>query len=224
MKTAKICSAFVALLAMGLIACGGKAAGDASSGGNNKPSSSSSSQKKSSSSIETGPDYTQIIARTWDAGTPANNSDSKEYLTLTDATANKVGVKISIQNYTVDADAAEGTTLGNDGKIGPGNNHDAYLTYKITAPKAGAYQMIMRGKSKDDALEKTLDERSFDVKLNGVSQDVASSRVVFTTTDQTDFVAVPTINLTGQEDTIKVRSPDFRIQFDTASFIIFSEH
>ena len=128
-------------------------------------------------------------------------------------------------NYTVEADATEGTELGSDGKIAKGNDHDAILTYKITAPKAGAYQMVMRAKSStsNNALTKSLDDRYFTVTLNGVAVDIQADRVPLTA-EMADFVAAPTINLTGSEDTIKITAPDYRPVFDVESFIIFAEH
>ena len=117
------------------------------------------------------------------------------------------------------------TALASDGKIGPGNEHTAILTYKITAPKAGAYQMVMRAKSStsNNALTKSLADRFFTVKLNGTLVDIQDSRVPLTA-DMADFVAAPTINLTGNEDTIKITAPDYRPVFDVNSFIIFAEH
>ena len=131
-------------------------------------------------------------------------------------------MKIAITNYTVESDASSSTALGSDGKIGPVNDKSAILTYKITAPKMGAYQMIMRGKSSSSGAEKTLSERNFTVKLNGQTVDIQNSRIAVTTTNG-DFVAAPTINLTGNEDIIKITCSDYRIVFDTSSFIIFAE-
>lgn len=219
MKKTRLLTAIVALLALGATAC------------NNAPASSEpaksqpASVKPSSAPKSVAPteDYLTVLPRTWTDGTPATNSDGKEYIPLTDSALNKVGVKISIKNYTVEDDATEGTTLADDGKIGAVNDHNAILTYKVVAPKAGAYQLVMRGKSKTDALEKTLDDRYFTVKLNGEEVDVVSSRAPLT--DSTaDFVGAPTVNLTGQEDTIKITCPDYRIQFDVNSFLIFAEH
>ena len=216
MKATKICSVFIALLAMGAVACGGQ-------GGSSNGKGGSSSQRKSSS-VDTGPDYTKVLQRTYDDGTSATNSSNKEYFTLVDATANKVGVKIAFLNFTLDAPGTTATGVDSSGKIEPGNDHDAYIRFRITAPKAGAYQMVMRGKSStsNDALSKTLGDRSFDVKLNGTSVDVKANRVPLTDS-QAEFVAVPTINLTGQEDTIDVTASDYRIQFDRAGFVLFQE-
>ena len=124
---------------------------------------------------------------------------------------------------TVESDAASGTGLGTDGKIVPQNEHTAILTYRITAPKAGTYQMIMRGKSSSSASEKTLSDRYFTVKLNGTSVDIKSNRVAVSTTTG-EFVAAPTISLTGNEDTIKITCPDYRIVFDYNSYIVFAEY
>ena len=166
----------------------------------------------------------QLLVRNWDANpTAKTNSDGKQYFQLTDTGNKVVGAKIAITNYTVESDAASGTALGSDGKIGPVNDKSAILTYKITAPKVGTYQMIMRGKCSSSATEKTLAERNFTVKLNGQNVDIQNSRVAVTTTTA-DFVAAPTINLTGNEDVIKITCSDYRIVFDTSSYIVFAEY
>lgn len=180
------------------------------------------SSKTETSSKAPSVDYLQVIPHTWADGTPATNADGKEYIPLTDAAAGKVGVKIAITNYTIES-GSTATGMGSDGKINPGNDHGAYLTYKIKAPKAGEYQMVLRGKSASNALERTLDDRAFGVTLNGASVATEGDRTPLTETDA-DFVAAPTVNLTGNEDTFTITASDYRIQFDVTSFIIFAEH
>ena len=165
-----------------------------------------------------------VLQRNWDANpTSKTNSDGKEYFQLTDTSNKVVGAKISIMNFTVENDASSGTELRTDGKIYPVNDKSAILTYKITAPKIGTYQMIMTGKCSSSATEKTLSERNFTVKLNGQNVDIQNSRIAVTTTNA-DFVAAPTLNLTGGEDIIKITCSDYRIVFDVNSFIIFAEY
>ena len=221
MKKTKFFAALVAMLALGVVAC---------NNANSEPAKESSAPAKASSQAPTtskapAVDYTQILPRTWTEGTPVKNSSDKNYIPLTDATNNKVGVKIAVLDFTLDAPETTATGMDNSGKIEPGNDHGAYIRFRIVAPKAGDYQMIMRGKSStsNNALEKSLNDRAFDVKLNGESVDVQGDRVVLTA-EQADFVAVPTIHLTGQEDTIDVTASDYRIQFDREGFVVFSEH
>ena len=222
MKKTKFFAALVAMLALGVVAC------------NNASSepvveSSAPAVKSSSKAPETSKapavDYTQILPRTWTDGTPAQNSSGKNYIPLTDSVNNKVGVKIAVLDFTLDMEGTTATGMDSSGKIEPGNDHGAYIRFRIVAPKAGDYQMIMRGKSStsNNALEKSLNDRAFDVKLNGESVDVQGDRVVLTA-EQADFVAVPTIHLTGNEDTIDVTASDYRIQFDRDGFVVFSEH
>lgn len=164
------------------------------------------------------------LPRTWADGTPAQNSANKEYIPLTDAAANKVGVKISIQNYEVAEGATASSALSSDGKINPVNDHSAALAWKIVAPKAGDYQFVMTGKCKSDAADYTLDQRSFAVTLNGQEVDVAATERVSVTTTSAPFVAAPRITLSGtSEDVITVSCSDYRIQFDVASFLVFQE-
>ena len=85
--------------------------------------------------------------------------------------------------------------------------------------------MIMRAKSStsNNALEKTLGDRYFKVTLNGQAVDVGDDRVPLTA-ETADFVAAPTIHLTGSEDTFTFTAPDYRPVFDLNSYITFSEH
>ena len=241
MKKVKILAALAALMTLGLAACtdtptesvegtSAAATSQAASANTSKAASASSSKaasssKQASSSKSTGPDYTQVLPRTWTEGQAATNSSGKQYIPLTDATSSKVGVKIKITDYTVETGAADGTGLDSNGKVVPQNDHNAILTYKITAPKAGDYQMIMRAKSStsNNALEKTLADRYFKVTLNGQAVDVGDDRVPLTA-DTADFVAAPTIHLTGSEDTFTFTAPDYRPVFDLNSYITFSEH
>ena len=221
----------VAIATLGLlVACGQKGEEPSSS---KKPSNPSSSQKASSDESKApATDWTVVVPHTWTDGTPAQNSDGKEYIPLTDAAAGKVGVKISIQNYTVEGIAndagdpvTETTSLGSDGKIAPGNDHKALLTFKVKAPKAGDYQLVMRGKASSSHLTETLDDRAFYVRLNGVGVNVEGNRAPFAGGSETiDFVAAPTITLTGNEDAIMIGCSDYRVIFDVASYLIFAEH
>ena len=164
------------------------------------------------------------LPRTWTDGTPAQNSANKEYIPLTDTAAGKVGVKISIQNYEVATGATSTSSLSSDGKIGPVNDHDAALAWKITAPKAGDYQLVMTGKCKTDAADYTLSERAFAITLNGQAVDVAATERVAVTPESAAFVAAPRMTLTGTaEDVITVSCSDYRIQFDVNSFLVFQE-
>ena len=165
-----------------------------------------------------------VLQRNWDATTTEKtNSDGKKFYQLTDTGDKVVGAKIAITNYTVESDAASGTALGSDGKIGPVNEKSAILTYRITAPKVGTYQMIMKGKSSSSGAEKTLADRNFTVKLNGQVVDIKNSRIAVSTTNG-EFVAAPTLELTGNEDVIKITCSDYRIVFDTSSYIVFAEY
>ena len=165
------------------------------------------------------------LPRTYTDGEPAQNSAGKEYIPLNDATANKVGVKIAIKNYEVAEGATATSSLSSDGKIGPVNDHDAALAWKIKAPKAGDYQLVMVGKCKTDAADYTLAERAFGVKLNGAEVNVDAEERIAVTTESAPFVAAPTIALSGPEteDVIAITCTDYRIQFDTSSFLLFQE-
>ena len=140
-------------------------------------------------------------------------------------TSEAEGVKIAIKNYEVAEGATATSSLSSDGKIGPVNDHEAALAWKIKAPKAGNYQLVMVGKCKSDAAEYTLAERAFGVKLNGAEVNVDAEERIAVTTEAAPFVAAPTIALSGPEteDVIAITCTDYRIQFDTSSFLLFQE-
>ena len=240
MKMKKVFGALALLLAMTAVACNG--GGDGSSASSGKPGSSSgksaSSQPASSQSVSSSQAPSSSadpfdealltpLVRNYVDGTPAQNSSQKEYIPLADATANKVGVKIAMANWEVaDFDGATAeAVLASDGGIEPKNDHSAFIAFKLKAPKAGKYQMVVSGKGSSSGAGKTLDDRAFYVKLNGEDVDVHGDREPIGTSDYAPFVAAPIVNLRGpeQEDTIALSCSDYRIKFDTASFVIFNE-
>lgn len=239
MKMNKIFGACALLLALAVVGCNSNPSSEApasspapaSQPASVAPSSAAPSSAAPSSEVSSTPaslfDEALLtpLVRNYTDGTPATNSANKEYIPLTDATANKVGVKISIQNWEAAEGAADGSALDTDGGLLPKNNHNGFIAYKIKAPKAGNYQMVMTGKcSSGQGENKTLDERAFAVKLNGEEVDVHGDRNPVTTT-AAPFVAAPIVALRGpeQEDVIAVSCSDYRIKFDTASFVLFQE-
>ena len=233
MKMRKIFGACALLLALTAVGCNNdkSSAAPASTG---KPASSQTSTAKPSTSKSAEPSTTSQapvedplwtpLARTFTEGQPVANSAGKNYIPLTDATANKVGVKIAIMDWEVAEGATATSTMGTDGKIGPVNDHSAALAWKIKAPKAGDYQLVMWGKCKSDATDYTLSERAFAVTLNGEAVDVAAGDRIAVTTENAAFVAAPRITLRGtEEDVVTVTCTDYRIQFDTTSFLLFQE-
>ena len=235
MKKVKILASLAALMTLGLAACtdtpaesvegtSAAATSQAASASSSKAATSSkASSSKASSSKSTGPDYTQVITRNWTDGTPANNADGKQYIPMTDSTANKVGVKIAVADWTIAEGATAGTKLDSDGKIYSVNDENAAICWKIKAPKAGAYQMIMTAKTSSSGVGKTLSERSVSVKLNGTEIDIQDSRDPLTE-EMAQWVVAPTINLTGNEDTVTLIACGYRPVFDMTSYVIFSEH
>ncbi|MCQ2771953.1 MAG: tyrosine-protein phosphatase [Bacilli bacterium] len=164
-------------------------------------------------------DYKEVISHVWEVTGKANNSDGKEYETLNDKANNKVGARIQFVNYSDSSTA----TVSSDGKLGPSNDSSVYLTYKIKAPKAGVYQMVLSGRVSDDT--RTLSERGFKVTVNGQSCDVEGDRKAgLVGTGDNDFVGVPSITLTGNEDTITLACPNYRILFNKSAYITFAEH
>lgn len=164
-------------------------------------------------------DYKEVISHVWTVTSKANNSDGKPYEQLLDSSKNKVGVRIAFTDYSPSSTA----TVSTDGKLGPTNDATVSLVYKIKAPKAGVYQMVLSGRVSDDT--RTLDERKFAVTLNGQACNTEGDRLAgLVGTGDNEFVGVPSITLTGNEDTITIACPNYRILFNLSSNITFAEH
>ena len=166
-------------------------------------------------------DYTLPIGgRVWTESAPVNNSDGKPYIQLSDAASGKKGVKIKFADFGPDS-----TATVSSGKINPVNDTSVFLSYKVKAPKAGEYQLVLNGRVSQSGLGMTLSERAFKVTLNGASVDIENTQTdVLTADGDNDFVAAPTINLTGNEDTITIACPNYRIVFTDGSYLMFIEH
>ena len=161
-----------------------------------------------------------IGGRVWTESAPQNNSDGKPYIQLSDNSSGKKGVKIKMADYGPDS-----TATIKSGKIDPQNDTSVFLSYKIKAPKAGAYQLVMNGRVSQSGLGMKLSERAFKVTLNGASVDIEDTVTDILTADgDNDFVCAPTINLTGNEDTVTIACPNYRIIFTDGSYLTFIEH
>ena len=243
MKMRKVFGACALLLALTVVGCNNDKTSAAPS--TNKPASSQQSTAKPSTSATPAPstsaapstssapavEYPTVLPRTWTEGAKANNSDGKEYVHLSDATANKVGVKIKITDFNSTSTAA----FDENGKLPNGqNNADKVLAYSVVAPKAGKYQLLVKAKfsagqyalnnSNGDA-----DTRGIFVKLNGEDVDIMGSRngedCGMNDSTFEYFVLAPELNLRGpgQEDTFTFGNPYYRLVFDLESDIICSE-
>ena len=86
--------------------------------------------------------------------------------------------------------------------------------------------MVMNGRVSDAS--KKLSERGITVKLNGVTVDIdgANRDGGLNGAGDNDFVMCPSINLTGNEDTITVACKNYRIAFNLSqtSYLVFAEH
>ena len=189
--------------------------------GYGKSSGSSSNPGTSTPSSQPADDYTLPIGgHVWTESAPMTNSDGKQYIQLTDASDGKSGVKIKFADYGPDS-----TATISSGKINPQNDTSVFLSYKIKAPKAGAYQLVMNGRVSNSGLGMTLSERAFKVTLNGASVEIENTHTdVLTADGDNDFVCAPTINLTGNEDTVTIACPNYRIIFTDGSYLTFIEH
>ena len=161
-------------------------------------------------------DFTQVKSHVWTVSKTENNSDGKSYEQLNDAAKGKVGVRILQKDISSSSEASfSDGKLPTDGKS---------VTYQIKAPKAGTYQMVMNGRVSDASYK--LGERGITIKLNGtevaIDGDARDGGLVGT--GDNDFVMCPSINLTGNEDTITVACKYYRIAFNQSAYLVFAEH
>ena len=164
-------------------------------------------------------DFTKVKSHVWTVTKSDTNSDGKPYQQLKDNNKNKVGVRILQSDISSTSEGAfdKDYKLPDDGKS---------VTYQIKAPKAGTYQMVMNGRVSDAS--KKLGDRGITVKLNGVevSIDGANRDGDLNGAGDNDFVMCPSIQLTGNEDTITVSCKYYRIAFNLSqtSYLVFAEH
>ena len=164
-------------------------------------------------------DFTKVKSHVWNVTKTENNSDGKPYQQLVDNNKNKVGVRILQSDISSSSEGAfdKDYKLPDDGKS---------VTYQIKAPKAGTYQMVMNGRVSDAS--KKLGDRGIKVTLNGVevSIDGANRDGDLNGAGDNDFVMCPSIQLTGNEDTITVACKYYRIAFNLSqtSYLVFAEH
>ena len=158
-------------------------------------------------------DVNEILTRVWTKTADKTNSNGKAFEQIKDNSKNKVGVRIVTKNISAGA-------FDSDNKIPA----DGSVTYKITAPKAGDYQMIMCGRVSDASYQ--LSQRGISISLNGspVTIDFGTRNGGLNGTGDNEFVICPTIHLTGQEDTIVVVCKYYRIAFAQDAWVTFAEH
>lgn len=161
-----------------------------------------------------------IDTSAWTAGTPAQNKAGKTYTPLTSA-AGKNGVKIAFAD--VSSGAYDGSKLS--------SSADSGVTYQVKAAKAGIYQMIMKAKVSSSGNGKPFageSSRGVVIKVNGFESqaNVYAARTEveagLNTSERVQFV-LGLVNLTGGEDSIYIENRYYRIDFDTASDVIFAE-
>ena len=132
-------------------------------------------------------------------------------------------MKILVDDYSPSPEST--ASMGSDRKIAPQNDETVYLSYRIKAPKAGTYQLVMNGRVSQSGLNMTLSERAFKVTLNGASVAIENTVTDVSTADgDNDFVAAPAIQLTGSEDVVTIACPNYRIAFTANSYLTFIEH
>ena len=172
-----------------------------------------------SSSVPEGPvDYNEVISHVWTVSKKENNSDGKEYEQLNDAAKGKVGVRILLTNISSTSIAS----YDSEGKLP--KEADQSVTYQIKAPKAGVYQMIMNGRVSDASY--MLGKRGITITVNGAAVDIDGDNRDggLNGAGDNDFVIAPSVQLTGNEDTITVACRYYRIQFNLSSYVTFAEH
>lgn len=165
----------------------------------------------------------------WVAGTAVKNSYGKDYIPLTGGDGS-VGVKIAMTDYDPDSVGS----FDSSGKINPQNDDTAYIIYKLKAPKAGVYQMIMKASVSDTGDGHPFgggDDRGFDVIVNTYTDqdNIYGSRMhtdagLDYNTKKAFVFALVQLNGPDYEDEIKFCNPYYRLKFDTADFVVFAEN
>ena len=156
-------------------------------------------------------DVNEILSRVWVRTAEKKNSDNKAFEQIKDNSKNKVGARILTKNISA-------------GSFDSDNRIPDTVTYKITAPKAGDYQMIMSGRVVDET--KKLSERGITITLNGqaVSIDFGNRDGGLNGRGDNEFVICPTLHLTGNEDVIVVACKNNQIGFAQDAWVTFAEH
>ncbi len=238
----KVYSLFFVLAAMALTACGeAKSTAPANS---KAPATSKAPVSKAPVSKTPPSNWTEptsrtptegapltVLERNYTEGTPAQNLEGKEYIPLNDATANKAGVKIKVADFN----PSSTNTIGSDGKCSA-TSAGSYVDYWIKAPKAGAYQMVVKCKYSSSGADTSLNnkeaagkehDRGVTVKLNSFQVDIADSRTAeemgLDTSESRYCVLAPVLDLTGGNDMVSFENPYYRFVFDLESYIIFQE-
>ena len=168
-----------------------------------------------------------IDTSAWVAGTAAQNSYGKNYVPLT-AADGSVGVKIAMTDY----DPQSASTFDGDGKLG--TDATSYVTFKLKAPKAGVYQMILKAScssSGDSYPFAGSSSRGFDVLVNGYDdQDNVYGERLYSDAnldhnEKRPFIfALVQLNGPDYEDEIQFRNPYYRMKFDTSADLVFAEN
>ena len=235
----KIYSLFFVLSAMALTACGGTKESKAAPKSKTPTATSKAPTSKVPPSNWTEPTSRTptagapltVLERNYTEGTPATNLDGKQYIPLNDATANKAGVKIKTGDYNSTSE----NSIGDDNKCSV-QSSGSYLDYWIKAPKAGAYQMIIKMRYSSTGADTALNnkeaagkeqDRGVTVKLNSFQVDIAETRTAedmgLDTSELRYCVLAPVLDLTGEMDMVSFENPYYRFVFDTESYIIFQE-
>lgn len=163
-------------------------------------------------------DFTQVISHVWTVTKKENNSDGKEYEQLNDAEKGKVGVRIAVKNISSTSIAS----YDEEGKLP--KEADQSVTYQLKAPKAGVYQMVMCGRVSDSSY--MLGKRGITITVNGTAVDIEGDNRDggLNGTGDNEFVIAPSVQLTGNEDTITVACRYYRIAFALSTYVTFAEH
>lgn len=153
----------------------------------------------------------------WTVGTGEENSDNFYYYPIT-ATGEAWGIQIALADNTYG--------WPSDGKPTSGREY----TWKVTAPRAGHYQMVISAMMTSDG-HSIANMSNINVAVNDTSTTRASATILegtygdlpnFTATEYNDVV-VAVVSLTGNEDTIHFKQQAYRWNIDPSSNIIFRE-
>lgn len=206
MQLRKILGASALLLALTLVGCGKGEGGGGGGGGD----------------VGDFPEECPEVIDTssWTNGATGQNAYGATYTQISGG--GKAGVKIAIGDYDPDSVGS----IGSDGKLP--TTEGSTVVWNVKAPKAGIYQMIMKGKVSSSGDSYSFDSRHIYVTVNE-DQEQANNYGdrMYTDAgldhDNLNPFVVALVKLTGKEDAVSLENPFYRVVFDTEADVVFAQ-
>ena len=151
------------------------------------------------------------VAHTWVEGTAVQNSDSKDVIPMTCSVCNKVGAKMSENDYS----SMEGSDTTPDA-LRPSQGKP--ITYKIVVSKAGKFSLEFGMFCKSNGNVK-MSSRGFKVQVNGadavvtIDGDATPDSLGMTSSNAVQLELCSEITLAEGENTIAITCAGYRLHY-----------